>query len=82
MTTNLVSNMQKGCNMSKHSKSTVDWEEALTDTDFGLIICGKTGRLKGLWIPDGKDEDEVPQPIVDICMEYFGVDPNQQETLH
>lgn len=60
----------------------LEFEEALSDTDFGLIVCGKTGRLKGLWIPEGQDEDNVPQTVVDLCVDYFGIDPNQKETLH
>lgn len=70
--------------MSNHEKTGVEFDEALDDTDFGLIICSKTGRLKGLWIPQGQDEDNVPQTIVDVCLDYFGIDPNdpENETLH
>lgn len=68
--------------MSNHEKTGLEFEEALGENDFGLIICSKTGRLKGLWIPEGQDEDNVPQTIVDVCMDYFGVDPNEKEMLH
>jgi hypothetical protein len=60
----------------------VKFEDALEDTDYGLIICSKTGRLKGLWVPDGADEDHVPQSIVDICKENFGIDPNEDLVYH
>jgi len=64
------------------NKTTVEFDDALGENDFGLIVCSKTGRLKGLWIPEGKADDEVPQTIVDVCMEYFGIDPNAEETVH
>lgn len=69
--------------MSKHEKQTsLEFGDSLSDTDFGLIICSKTGRLKGLWIPEGQDEDNVPQTVVDLCVDYFGIDPNEKDTLH
>jgi hypothetical protein len=68
--------------MSNHEKTGLEFEDALGESDFGLIICSKTGRLKGLWIPEGQVEDNVPQTIVDVCVDYFGVDPNEKEMLH
>jgi hypothetical protein len=69
--------------MSKHGKASLEFEDSLSDTDYGLIICSKTGKLRGLWIPDGMDEDEVPKSIADICIDYFGIDPNNySETVH
>jgi len=69
--------------MSKHEKNSIRFDDALGPNDFGLIICSKTGILKGLWIPEGQDEDNVPQSIVDVCVEYFGIDPNlADETFH
>lgn len=64
--------------MSRNSHD-VHFEEALTDTDFGLIVCGVTGRLKGLWIPDGSEQEPVPATIVEICKNYFGVDPTEED---
>lgn len=61
--------------MSKQIK----FEDALSPTDFGFIVCGKTGILKGLWIPNGMDQEVVPEPIVKLCKEMFGVDPNDNE---
>lgn len=61
----------------------VHFEESLDDNDFGLIICGKTGSLKGLWIPVGMEEAPVPETIIDICVNVFGIDPkefDEQET--
>lgn len=61
------------------------FEDSLSSDDFGLIICGKTGKLKGLFIPEGKEDEEVPQSIIDVCVEHFGIDPNEFEegyTIH
>lgn len=61
----------------------VTFEESLEDDDWGLII-GSDGTLKGMFIPEGDSEAEVPQTIIDICIKYFGVDPreNAEVTLH
>ena len=57
----------------------LEFEEALSDTDFGLIVCGKTGKLKGLWIPTELKNEPVPDTIVDMCVKIFGVDPKEFE---
>lgn len=57
------------------SNREITFDEALEETDFGLIVCGKSGRLKGLWIPKEMDDDPVPENIVRMCVEYFGIDP-------
>jgi len=59
----------------------VTFEDALEDDDWGLII-GKNGELKGMFIPEGQDEELVPEIIIKICMDYFGVDPTKEVTLH
>jgi hypothetical protein len=62
----------------------VNFEEALTDNDYGLIIS-KDGELKGIFIPDTLEEEEVPTSIVKLCMEYFGIDivaDNEKVTVH
>lgn len=66
-------------------------EAQLGDNDWAIII-GKDGNLKGLFIPDGMDEELVPDSIVSIMEEYFGVDFDKEiedtvevppgETLH
>ena len=48
-------------------------EEQMDDEDWALIIS-PSGELKGLFIPEGKDEDLVPDSIVHICAKYFGID--------
>ena len=55
--------------MSNESKSL---EEHLDDNDWALII-GPDGNLKGMFIPDGSDEDEIPYSIVAIMEKFFGI---------
>ena len=62
-------------------QQTVTFEETLDSDDWGLII-GKDGSLKGMFIPEGEDEEEVPQTIIDICIKYFGVAPTEEHTIH
>ena len=51
----------------------------------GLII-NKDGELKGLYIPKGQTEDEVPIAIQTLCERFFGVDWQDEEifenTIH
>lgn len=62
-------------------KEKIEFEDALTDGDWGLIIS-KDGELKGLFIPDGEDEDNVPEVILNICLKYWGIDANKEVPLH
>ena len=55
----------------------LEFSEALEETDFGLIVCGKTGKLKGLWIPSELEDDPVPGSIVNMCVDIFGIDPEE-----
>jgi hypothetical protein len=66
--------------MSNHKRSAqVNFDDALTKDDYGLIVS-KDGQLKGIWIPDGADDaDEIPQAVVELCMQYFSLDPNADE---
>jgi hypothetical protein len=62
-------------------KQKIDFEEALEDGDWGLIISPK-GDLKGLFIPDGEDDDNVPQVIIEICKKFWGIDPSEEVIIH
>ena len=68
------------------SKTEIEFEDALEPTDFGFIVCGKTGRLKGLWIPEEMEEEPVPENIIRMCVEHFGIDPeefdDEQPSIH
>ena len=59
----------------------VTFEEALEDDDWGIII-GNDGSLKGMFIPEGSVDDTVPDVIIKMCKEYFGIDPTKEATLH
>ena len=53
------------------------------DKDDWAIIIGQDGSLKGVFIPDGKDDDDVPESVVAIMAEFFGVDFDEDApTLH
>lgn len=62
--------------------SRIHFKDALEKTDYGLIICGRTGALKGIFIPEGQEDEDVPYTVVKICQEYFNIDPNDDVTLH
>ena len=44
----------------------ITFEESLGASDWGLII-DNNGRLKGLFIPEGSSEDDVPENIIQLC---------------
>jgi len=68
--------------MDNTDKKTFTFDEVLTDNDYGLIIDGRTGELRGLFIPHGSKEDEVPETIVTVCRDFFGIDPNENVIYH
>lgn len=59
------------------SKDSIIFDDALSDSDYGLIVCGKTGKLKGIWVPDGSEDDVIPDTVANLCVHFFGVDPNR-----
>ena len=60
-------------------------EEHLDEDDWALII-GNNGKLKGMFIPNGKNEDEVPKTVLVIMKSVFGMDLNEDDndepTIH
>ena len=54
----------------------ITFEESLGDNDWGLIIDAN-GNLKGLFIPEGSTEDNVPENIIQLCCSQFGIDPEE-----
>jgi hypothetical protein len=56
-----------------HQDEHLSLYDQMDDEDWALII-GSDGNLKGMFIPEGKDEDEVPYSIVHIMEKYFGID--------
>jgi len=59
--------------------------ELQLDKDDWALIFSSEGNLKGLYIPVGKEDDEVPESLVRIMEEYFGIDFDDDElyqTIH
>jgi len=60
----------------------INFEDSLDPTDFGLIIS-KDGELKGLFIPEDKEAPEfIPDSIVRILNDIYGIELGDGETLH
>jgi hypothetical protein len=66
--------------MSDHNEDDDQYDtlHSLLHKDDWAIIIGDNGNLKGLYIPKGSDEEEVPDSIVRIMEEYFGVDFDEE----
>jgi hypothetical protein len=69
--------------MTKKRQSKLDFESSMGKDDFGLII-GKNGELKGLFVPDSLDEelDFMPEAIVAILEDVYGLDMGDEATIH
>ena len=72
-----------------HQDEQLSLYDQMDDDDWALII-GSDGNLKGMFIPEGKDEDEVPYSIVHIMQNYYGInfsedteeEPDDNPTIH
>jgi hypothetical protein len=53
------------------------FEDALEEDDYGFML-DKDGNLKGIWIPQGHGQDEVPDAIIQLIKEKWGIDPNDE----
>jgi hypothetical protein len=54
------------------------FENCLEDDDYGIVV-GRDGSLKGIWVPKGlENEADVPSTIARVCIEHFGLDPNDK----
>ena len=61
-----------------HQDEDLSLYDQMDEEDWALII-GSDGSLKGMFIPDGKDEEEVPHSIIHIMENYFGIDFSDDE---
>jgi hypothetical protein len=61
-----------------HNQVELEFRKSLESTDYGLIV-GCNGMLKGIWVPEIQDGLDIPDAIVDLCIEKFGIDPNSNE---
>ena len=62
-----------------HKQVELEFKKSLSDTDYGLIV-GSDGALKGIWIPVGREDFDIPNAIVSLCIQRFGIDPNGNGT--
>ena len=69
--------------MTKKRQSKLDFESSMSKDDFGLII-GKNGELKGLFVPESLNDelDFVPETIVAILEDVYGLDMGDEATIH
>jgi len=51
------------------------FEDSLDEDDYGFMV-DKDGNLKGIWIPQAHEEEEVPDAIVELIKEKWGIDPS------
>ena len=42
-----------------------------------MLLHDSKGQLKGLFIPDGASEDDVPETIVNMCITQFNINPEE-----
>ena len=58
----------------------ITMDDALNEDDWGRII-NRSGDLKGIYIPRGSENNEVPEAIAEICETFFGVDWDEEDTF-
>lgn len=56
------------------------FEDTLEEDDYGFIL-DKNGSLKGIWIPQSQEDEDVPEAIVQLLKEHWGVDPNDDSNF-
>jgi len=61
-----------------HSNIELEFKQSLSETDYGLIV-GKDGNLKGIWVPNTVMDTVIPDAVVDLCVQKFGINPNSNE---
>lgn len=58
----------------------IGFKSSLDADDYGIIISSE-GKLKGVWIPNSQEDETIPQSIVQICIDNFGIDPNSDQDV-
>ena len=53
------------------------FNETLEDDDYGFIL-DKEGNLKGIWVPQGAEDEDVPEALVILLQEKWGIDVNDE----
>lgn len=63
----------------------IEFHRTLEDDDYGIVV-NRNGNVKGIWVPrELATEEEIPATIARLCIEYFGIDPNDDsnyQTVH
>ena len=54
------------------------FDKCLEDDDYGFILDPQ-GNLKGIWVPAGHEDEDVPEPIVQLLKEKWGIDVNDDK---
>jgi hypothetical protein len=62
-----------------HQDEQLSLYDQMDEDDWALII-GSDGNLKGMFIPEGKDENEIPKSIAYIMEKYFGIGVDDNPT--
>ena len=60
------------------------FEDSLEEDDYGFMLDAQ-GRLKGIWIPASAEDENVPDAIVQLLKDHWGVDVNDDDsygTMH
>ncbi len=72
-------------NKNEPTHDYISFEDAMGEEDWGLIF-DKDGKLKGMFIPRELADSPIPQSLLHICEEFFGVDLEEENlikrTLH
>lgn len=58
-----------------HRQIELEFRQTLDATDYGLIV-GCDGTLKGIWVPQTMEGMDIPQGIINMCVQKFGIDPS------
>jgi hypothetical protein len=60
----------------------LEFSDVLDNNEYGLIVSPE-GDIKGIWVPAHlENQPRLPANICKMCVEYFGVDPNDTSALH
>ena len=70
--------------MDSNNHDFLGLEDTLDEDDYALIMS-KDGTLKGIWIPSGSEDTDVPNAITDVIKHFWDVDANDETsygTIH
>ena len=63
--------------LEKMSHDYLGLDDTLDTDDYGVIL-DKDGNLKGIWIPRDHEDEDVPDAIVQLVQEKWGIDVNDE----